>query len=170
VLLGVTSANAIHVAAPVNLTIQNFKIQTTTSGYGVFIEVSGATLTIGTGMNFGAVASGYTQIVVAGRSQINSFSNYTISGGGATHLDCSGGFVNAGAKTVTVTGTPAFATAFVVSRNTGAIVEFSTTYSGSATGVRYSAATDGVINTFGGGASHFPGNSVGTTATGGQYV
>jgi hypothetical protein len=37
------------------------------------------------------------------------------------------------------------------------------------TGVRYSAAYNGVINVNGQGTSFFPGNSVGVTGTGGQY-
>jgi hypothetical protein len=41
--------------------------------------------------------------------------------------------------------------------------------SGGATGKRYVAELNGVINTFGGGANYFPGNVAGTTATGGQY-
>ena len=34
----------------------------------------------------------------------------------------------------------------------------------------YDADTNGVINTFGGGANFFPGDTPGSTATGGQYV
>jgi hypothetical protein len=44
------------------------------------------------------------------------------------------------------------------------------TFAGSATGPRYVVSLNGVINTFGGGASVFPGNSAGSIATGGQYV
>lgn len=40
----------------------------------------------------------------------------------------------------------------------------------SVTGQRYSVATNGVINTLGGGASYFPGSTSGATATGGQYA
>lgn len=42
--------------------------------------------------------------------------------------------------------------------------------SGTATGKRYNAVLNGVINTFGGGATFIPGDVAGTTATGGQYV
>jgi len=48
----------------------------------------------------------------------------------------------------------------------------STVFSGS-TGSgskRYTAEMNGVINSNGGGASFFPGDTAGTTATGGQYV
>jgi hypothetical protein len=43
-------------------------------------------------------------------------------------------------------------------------------FSGAATGPRYSANTNGVVNSFGGGATYFPGNAVGVLATGGQYA
>jgi hypothetical protein len=42
--------------------------------------------------------------------------------------------------------------------------------SGAFAGPRYSVYSNGVINTFGGGANFFPGSSAGTTATGGQYL
>ena len=51
-----------------------------------------------------------------------------------------------------------------------AISAYSITFSGSATGQRYNASQNSVINTYGGGASYFPGNAAGATATGGQYA
>ncbi len=42
--------------------------------------------------------------------------------------------------------------------------------SGSFSGPRYSVYSNGVINTYGGGANFFPGSTAGTTATGGQYL
>lgn len=51
---------------------------------------------------------------------------------------------------------------------------FSATISGAGvaatTGKRYESSLGGIINTSGGGASKFPGDVAGTTATGGQYV
>lgn len=40
---------------------------------------------------------------------------------------------------------------------------------GTATGTRYTASSNGVINVFGGGANYFPGSVAGSTSTGGQY-
>jgi hypothetical protein len=42
--------------------------------------------------------------------------------------------------------------------------------SGAFAGPRYSVYSNGVINTYGGGANFFPGNAAGTSATGGQYL
>ena len=44
------------------------------------------------------------------------------------------------------------------------------TNGGTVTGTRYSASSNGVIFTNSGGASYLPGNSAGSTATGGQYL
>jgi hypothetical protein len=74
-----------------------------------------------------------------------------------------------GALTVTITGTPAFSTAFAYASDLGFIRAAGMTFSGSATGARYSAGLNSVIDTSGGGASYFPGNAAGSTATGGQY-
>jgi hypothetical protein len=43
------------------------------------------------------------------------------------------------------------------------------TVAGTATGKRYVASFNGVIDTFGKGANHFPGDVAGTTDSGGQY-
>jgi hypothetical protein len=57
---------------------------------------------------------------------------------------------------------------FVTAINGGAIQTIGTERSqGAATGSRYGASsTNGVVNTFGGGASYFPGNAVGATSHG----
>ena len=53
--------------------------------------------------------------------------------------------------------------------NGGMISAASLTFSGAATGTRYFAALNGIVYTNGGGATYFPGNAAGATATGGQY-
>jgi hypothetical protein len=73
-------------------------------------------------------------------------------------------------QAVTLTGTPAFATAFAYASIAGIQAWNGTTFSGSATGPRYSVAGNSVVNTAGGGANFFPGNAAGSTATGGQYI
>ncbi len=95
--------------------------------------------------------------------------NYTIAGGAPYHFKVkSYGVVHQTGYTVTVTGTPAFTTFADV--ETGLVNSASAVYSGGATGARYAVSLNGVINTNGGGASYFPGNSVGSAATGGVYA
>lgn len=97
-------------------------------------------------------------------------SDYTISGGGSVHLNTSrGGVISAPYVAVTVTGTPNFSAAFCLA-NEFSFIRAPGSFTGAATGVRYSASGNAVIATGGGGASFFPGDSAGSTATGGQYL
>lgn len=97
--------------------------------------------------------------------------NYTVTGSANCHvLTEFSGRVRGASTTVTITGTPAFSTAFASAAGLGNIELIAMTFSGSATGPRYAATLNGVIYTQGGGASYLPGNSAGSTATGGQYA
>ncbi len=62
------------------------------------------------------------------------------------------------------------ATSFVTVESGYASFYFTVGFTGTPTGKRYTAALNGVVNTFGGGATYLPGGTAGTTATGGQYV
>ena len=94
--------------------------------------------------------------------------NQTISGGAPAHMIAqdNGIIVNNDACTFTVSGTPAFAAAFVIASGLANIKIAGITYSGSATGKRYDSALNALINTQGGGASKFPGDVAGTATTG----
>ena len=74
-----------------------------------------------------------------------------------------------GGVTVTITGTPGFSGAFAEADDLGFVNYNGPIFSGAATGKRYGATLNGVIDTNGAGATYFPGNVGGTTATGGQY-
>lgn len=97
---------------------------------------------------------------------------YSITGAAAVHAFCegTGSVASISTFTITITGTPAWSTAFAQVSGGGSIRAVGTVYSGSATGKRYDATLNGVINTNGAGASAMPGNVAGTTATGGQYA
>lgn len=71
----------------------------------------------------------------------------------------------------TLTSTPAFSTAFVSATVMCSVhaVDFSVA-AGTATGKRYIAESNSIIDTGGGGATFFPGDVAGTTATQGQYL
>jgi hypothetical protein len=102
---------------------------------------------------------------------VNATDNYSISGGAAVHWACYDGSILAvSAKTVTITGTPAFGVAFALAARCGSLGVNANTFSGAATGPRFSASLNGVIDTVGGGATYLPGNVAGSTATGGQYA
>lgn len=140
-------------------------------GYGIAAVYGGSTITVGAGVNFGTCFAGH---VYANGGSVSLFNAYTISGSTPTHVSIAGGggYITTsqpGGQTVTLTGTPNFSTAFAYTAAPGNIALGNITFTGSATGVRYSANQGGTIQTGGGGVSYLPGSSAGTTSTGGQY-
>ena len=106
-----------------------------------------------------------------GAPTIGTTPKYTISGSAATNISADfNGLIDMGnGGNVTLSGTPAFGTAFVKSSLGSTVYATGMSYSGSATGVRYSVGTNANIWTSGGGASYFPGGTSGSSGTGGQY-
>jgi hypothetical protein len=112
-------------------------------------------------LRFGA-ASAYH--VYANGGSIIFFNNYSISGGAAVHVNAdSGGAISAAGLTVTLTGTPAFSAAYAAAGGAGSsIIYYSNTFSGSATGARYSVNNGAFISVNGAGISYLPGNAAGS--------
>lgn len=72
---------------------------------------------------------------------------------------------------ISLVNTPNWTTAGVYATACGSITTISgTSFSGSATGQRYLAELNGVVQSTGGGASFFPGSVAGATTLGGQYA
>jgi hypothetical protein len=127
-----------------------------------------AAVTFGSAIRFGATNS--LHVYADTGSSIVFGANYSIVGNAVYHLYLANGAIcQCAGLTVTLTGTPAF-TVFALATELADIQIFSNTYSGAATGTRYSVSMNSVINTAGGGATYLPGNVAGATATGGQYV
>lgn len=114
-----------------------------------------------TSLVFGA-ASAYH--VYANGGQVILFNNYTINGGAGVHLLCdSAGQISATNLAITLTGTPAFPSSYANAGGVGSsIIGYSCTWTGSATGPRFSVQQGALINSNGGGTSYFPGNSAGS--------
>lgn len=168
VIISTTSIDAIYVSTGGQLSVQGLQLKTTTSGYGIDADQGGQIAVTGK-MDFGACADGHMVASAAGQIRIVGVS-YTISGAAPIHTNASGGNFIISGGTTTISGTPAFSNAFAYGQNLGYIQSNGVTFSGSATGVRYSANTNSVIQTFGSGATYFPGGTSGTTGTGGQYA
>lgn len=120
-------------------------------------------------VEFGACATGH---IDAEQQAIITFNNnYTISGGGTRHwFTTTGALIQCVSKTITLTGTPAFSTGFLIaSRNGGALIS-GNTFSGSATGTYYIVSFTAWADVAGAGGTYLPGNAAGSTATGGQYA
>lgn len=117
-------------------------------------------------VDFGTASARHINVQYGGFT--NALSSYTISGGAQAHaLGATGGAVRLAGVTVTLTGTPAFSSAFA-DFSSGAIGAISgNTYSGTATGARYLVATNAAVDTQGG---TLPGSTAGSTVTGGQYA
>lgn len=154
---------------PGELFLQHVTMQTTTSGNCIVVGNAGATLFIGPGVTFGACAG--VHMYCTNLAFIFPNSPYTISGAATEHIISTNNAsvaYGAAATPITVSGTPAI-NIFAVAQIGGILDASATTYSGAATGTRYLAQLNGVIWTNGGGATFFPGNAGGSTATGGVY-
>jgi hypothetical protein len=144
-------------------------IKGSTTSFGHFVAAYSTVNFEIANCEFGALVTGGIFVNSIGASVWIS-DDITISGNSPYFLSAGGGgFFITSAITATVSGTPAFSTAFLVA-TTGAISDWSTTFSGSATGTRYTATLNSVTQTYGGGANYFPGNAAGSTATGAQYA
>ncbi|MCF3638733.1 hypothetical protein LXM94_01945 [Rhizobium sp. TRM95111] len=143
----------------------------TSSGASCFATSRGGTLEFDT-IEFNTAA--VSHINASGGSLVTFNGAYSIVGASPFHYQVTNkallAYGTVGSAIVTLTGTPAFtqfafcSLSALIGINSGLV-----TYSGSATGSRYTAILGGNIYTFGGGANYFPGNSAGSTATGGLY-
>lgn len=170
VLISTTSANCFSgTSMSSTYTIKDLEMRTTTSGHGV--DIDGAGLVNVSNIRCGAKGTNGAHLRAIGGGVIKSTSSYTVSGGGGFHLLVGYlGTIATTAGTVTYSGTPNFSVANVYADALGYINGAGSTQSGAATGTRYVAQQNGVINTAGGGASFWPGNVAGSTSTGGQYA
>jgi hypothetical protein len=148
-----------------NLQIRGVKLQAT-SGVCMFANTY-ATLSLYGAIEFGAAGA---HVYCTTNATINLLQNYTISGAAAQHwVGDTFATINCYGRTITITGTPAFSTEFCNVANFSFAYVFSNTFSGSATGKRYTCTGNSIIST-GGGATYLPGNSSGSVATQGQYL
>lgn len=183
-----------NIAAPQNVIISAVNAHCIAAGVNAWISVSGVTLTAtGSGgvggfgivafpngtvtINgpciFGACGSGH-MTSVSGSVIINTGVNYTINGNAPSHISAtSAGSVNfVGNNAITISGNPTFSSAFATVGISGDIAMPSTTvsFTGTATGQRFNAQTNGVISTGTSNVNFFPGTVAGATGTGGQYT
>jgi hypothetical protein len=118
---------------------------------------------------FGAIA-GSGIVCFAPGSYVQCIGNYTINGNCQRHWNFQyNSFLRADGKTITLAGTPAFSIEFANADTGAGMIVNGNTFSGSATGKRYSSKLTGFIKVDGAGSTYLPGNVSGTTATGGQY-
>jgi hypothetical protein len=167
-IISTTSNDCLVVNQPITWTINGFTLKTTTSGSG--LNANGGIINF-QNIVFGACATAH--IIAQYCGIINCQSNYTITGASPFHWKVvEAGFVGGiPSRTITITGTPAFSSAFLYMRNTSAIMISNTaTFTGSATGIRYSITLNSSCFVNGAATTYLPGNAAGSTGTGGQYA
>lgn len=120
-------------------------------------------------VDFGAVGANADHIFCDSPCHIVLEDNYTITGGARRHMNIGRGHLSGAGRTFTLTGSPAF-TQFIGASSGGTVALSNPTIVGTATGGRYIAETNGVINTFGKAATFLPGSIAGTNPTGGIYA
>lgn len=167
VVINVTGGYPFFVGRGASITVKDLELRTTTSGDCMF-AIDGGKINY-QNVRFGACAGIHKQATGAG--VIYALGNYSIVGGAVAHEHATntGRIHNDLGHTVTLTGTPAFS-AYFSGCGQGTATYLSVTYSGSATGARYTVNRNGVIDVNGAGASKLPGDSAGVAATGGQYL
>ena len=102
---------------------------------------------------------------------LQAVGNYSIVGAAPAHWQVIlSGAILVGGRTITLTGTPNFSTAFADAAINGSMETYSNVFIGTASGKRYNITTNGSIQTYGASTTAFPGTIAGTLATGGVYA
>lgn len=149
------------------LAVRDLTITAVTSGTAMVARTGGVINF--QNVRFSSVSNSDFQILATQGSIILATGNYEIAAGGGGHIWAnSDSEVRVQSRTVTVTGTPAFASSFIQADYCGIATVNGNTWSGAATGKRFNAANNGVIAAFGG-LTEFPGNVTGTVASGGLH-
>lgn len=168
VLISTTGSSAVTVVTGGRLVVKDVKLQTTGGGTFCLHATTSGVISFAN-VDFGACGS--THVRAADGGTVTCDGSYAISGNAAYHWRAVvNAILRSSSNTITLTGTPAFSVAFAVAERGAVVLANNNTFVGSATGVRYSTTTNGVIDTIGGGAGYLPGSSTGSTSTGGQYV
>jgi len=166
VIISGTSDGITSIGTRTNWNLDSFRINAA-AGLGLRVEQNSAVSF--QNIVWGVCTSGHIQTLSGG--VVNVTGSYAIAAAAPFHIIARlDSVIDIPAVTVTITGTPAFSGAFALVQQASAVRINGATFTGAATGTRYSIATNGVIDTNGGGASYLPGGSAGATATGGQYA
>ena len=171
-----SGSSAITVGGGAELIVQGLSLQA--RGVPSTYQNMGAGLVAGSGgiivfNNIRFLQCDWAHVVATGSGVASSEGNpYTIAGGGGNHLyGMLGGYLANANSAVSLTGTPAFTTAFAAASSHAILASYGCAFAGAATGARYAVNTGAMIATNGGGPNYFPGSAAGTAdaATFGIY-
>lgn len=159
-------AGVVQASNGAQLTVQDLALNTVTSGSCVYAS-GGANIQF-SNLRFGACAGDH--ILANAGASIQVIGNYTINGNALRHAwSINGSFIDLGTNTVTLTGTPAWTNTGFQADNVSALLVNGITWSGAATGARYSVSMDSVISAFTS-LTQLPGNAAGVANRGGEYA
>lgn len=152
------------------LFIKGLNVSKGSGGYCICAKNGGYLKTSGNNQ-YSSVSGGH-RIFAEALGMIEAFGPEIIQGtvAGAHYTARKNAFIDCTGATWTASGTAAQGVAFAFATGLGQVFAFLNSSSGTFTGPRYNASVNAVVQTNGGGASYFPGNSAGSTATGGQYA
>jgi hypothetical protein len=163
--INTTSADAFAALTGARFSVRGVKITTTTSGHGIKAYLN--SYVNYQSVNFGACAEMHVECGQG--STIIADGPYAISGGALGHWHVgSPGLISCAQFLITITNTPAFSSYFAGTAQ-GTVVCGGVTFSGSATGSRYLAHKNGVIDVGTQGLTALPGDVAGRVASGGIY-
>lgn len=166
-VINATSAPAFNADGVIGVyQISGFKLTQATAFVGA-IAAEGSVLRLAS-LDFGTSTG--IHVVASNNANIRFTGDYSITGNAGYHWYCDNAILQAFGRTVTLTGTPAWSSAFMLSFQTGFTSAYSMTFTGAATGTRYLVTLNGVVQTGGGGANYFPGDVAGAASTGGVYA
>ena len=161
------SDHALQITERARLSIEGLKIETS-SGCAIYANTGGlltikGDLIIGEGPQAQLrVSDNASQIKVSGDIELE------VAGGIGIYAQ-RGAVFDMQNKTITLTGTPAYSY-FLVSSETAVVLISGNTFTGSATGTRYSVRELSLCKTSNGGASYLPGDAAGAVSNGGLYI
>lgn len=165
-IISTTAKDCVRAEKGGRLALSGFELRTTTSGSCVK-AYTGASISFNK-IRFGACASSHIEAGTGGT--ILPGTDYEIVGGAVSHYHAgSPGSIFASNLTITLIGTPAFS-AYFAGVAEGTVSVRGCTFVGAATGRRYLAHKNGVIDVGDGGDTCLPGDVIGYTANGGVYV
>lgn len=138
-----------------------------TPGIGI-AAYRGGMIVVGDNVVFGACTT-YHILAQSGGRIVWGTTAYSITGAAAYHIlsEGPGSHITLVGMTVTITGTPAFAS-FLYATTEAYLEYYSNTFVGSVTGPRYTVDRNAVIRTLAG-LTYLPGNAAGSQNTGGLY-
>lgn len=124
---------------------------------------------------FAATSNSAPHLCAQNGGNIGYGGNITISGGAAAHMEATNGIITTGeppSDNVTITGAQNYTVAFLNCDTIGQIHfhALSMTGAGSVTGKQYSVQSNGIIQWGTSAGATPPGNTAGTTASGGQFI